>query len=103
MATGRQPLTEGLDIELLDIKLNNKNFIITDSNYKTNIENIFAIGDVTEGPMLAHRASFDGFRIIDNIYGDKINTKISVPSCVYCQPEIATIGSTEDSLLENQF
>ena len=102
VATGRQPLTEGLDIELLDIKLNNKNFIITDSNYKTNIENIFAIGDVTEGPMLAHRASFDGFRIIDNIYSDKINTKISVPSCVYCQPEIATIGSTEDSLLENQ-
>jgi len=102
VATGRQPLTEGLDIESLDIKLNNKNFIITDSNYKTNIENIFAIGDVTEGPMLAHRASFDGFRIIDNIYGDKINTKISVPSCVYCQPEIATIGSTEDSLLENQ-
>ena len=102
VATGRQPLTKGMNIELLDIKINNKGFIVTDIKYKTNIENIFAIGDVIEGPMLAHRASFDGFRIMDYIYDDRKNNRISVPSCIYCQPEIASIGSTEDSLLKNQ-
>ncbi|MDL2248112.1 FAD-dependent oxidoreductase, partial [Tyzzerella sp. OttesenSCG-928-J15] len=96
MAVGRRPNTEGLNAEAIGLKFDG-NAIEVDMNMRTNIGNIFAIGDVNGKVMLAHTASHEGLVALSAIYGgnETINYD-QIPSCIYIEPEIASIGLTED-------
>ncbi len=96
IATGRKPVTEGLNLEAVGVDFDRKG-IKVDSNFKTTAKNIFAIGDVNGKMMLAHAASHQGITVVEEIAGIVNNetTKL-VPSCVFIFPEIATVGITED-------
>ena len=96
MAVGRAPVTEGLGTEKIGLAMNKK-AITTDSSLKTNVENIYAIGDVNGTSMLAHTASHEGIVAVENICGHTAKMNYSlIPSCIYLEPEIASIGLTED-------
>ena len=71
VAIGRRPYSKGLGLTKIGLELNKNNQIITDGNLRTNIENIYAIGDVTEGPMLAHKAEEEGITVAEIIAGEK--------------------------------
>ena len=101
MSVGRKPNTEGLNLEGIGVKLNDKKAIEINNQFKTNIENIFAIGDVVPGPMLAHKAEEEGVACVEFISGQKphINYDI-IPAIVYTNPEVASVGKTETELKE---
>ena len=101
MSVGRKPNTEGLNLEGVGIKLNEKKAVEINNQFKTNIENIFAIGDVVPGPMLAHKAEEEGVACVEFISGQKphINYDI-IPAIVYTNPEVASVGKTESQLKE---
>lgn len=96
VAVGRRPYSKGLDFEKAGIKTNPKGFIQVDANLRTTQPHIYAIGDVVEGPMLAHRASHEGMAAAELIAGKspKINY-ISIPNVIYTHPEVAAVGLTE--------
>ncbi|MCY6369796.1 dihydrolipoyl dehydrogenase [Clostridium ganghwense] len=97
VAIGRQPYFEGLSIENLGIEMTeNKQGIKVNERMQTNIPNIYAIGDVTNIIQLAHAASHQGIIAVDNILGkDKIMDYSSIPSAIFTNPEIATVGICE--------
>ena len=99
MSVGRKPNTEGLNLEGIGLKLNEKKAIEINSQFKTNIETIYAIGDVVPGPMLAHKAEEEGVACVEFINGQKphINYDI-IPAIVYTNPEVASVGKTESQL-----
>lgn len=96
VAVGRKPYTKGLNIDAAGVKLTSKGFIEVDGNFRTSNPNIFAIGDVIDGPMLAHRASHEGIAVAEIIAGKnpKVNY-MSIPNVVYTHPEVAAVGLTE--------
>ena len=101
VATGRKPLTKGLNLENIGVELNPKGQIETDSNFRTIAKNIFAIGDVTAGPMLAHKAEEEGIAVAEVIAGQAGHVNFEViPSVVYTDPEVAAVGKTENELKE---
>ncbi len=101
ISVGRKPNTDGLNIEAAGIELDKKQRIKTDKNFKTNQNNIFAIGDVIAGPMLAHKAEDEGIAVAENIAGQSgyVNYD-TIPGVVYTTPEVASIGKTEEQLKE---
>ncbi len=101
MSVGRKPYTEGLGLEKLGIELDKMGRIPVDQDFQTSIENIFAIGDVIEGPMLAHKAEDEGLACADNIAGltGYVNHDV-IPGVVYTMPEVASVGKTEEELKE---
>ena len=101
ISVGRKPNTDNLNLESIGVKLDEKKRIKTDKNFQTNISNIFAIGDVIEGPMLAHKAEDEGIAVAENIAGQSghVNYDI-IPGVIYTTPEVATIGKTEEQLKE---
>ncbi len=103
VAVGRKPNTKSLNLDKVGIKLDDRGRVIVDGQFKTNIPNVYAIGDVIAGPMLAHKASDEGVvvaEIIDGQHGHiDYNT---IPSVVYTHPEIAFVGKTEDELKKDQ-
>lgn len=103
VSIGRTPFTKGLNLEKVGIKVNDKGFIQVDKSLKTNIENIYAIGDVIGGLMVAHKASDEGIFVVENISGQKpsINYK-AIPLVIYTSPEVASVGYTEHELLKNK-
>ena len=101
VATGRKPLTKGLNLENIGVELNPKGQIETDGNWRTIAKNIFAIGDVTAGPMLAHKAEEEGIAVAEVIAGQAGHVNFEViPSVVYTDPEVAAVGKTENELKE---
>ncbi|MBU5485898.1 dihydrolipoyl dehydrogenase [Clostridium sp. MSJ-11] len=102
VAIGREPNLEGLGIEKVGIELNdNKKGIKVDDRLRTNVENIYAIGDVNNKIGLAHVASHGGMIAVDNILGEEKEIDYSaVPGVVYTIPEVATVGITENLALE---
>lgn len=99
VAVGRTANTQGLDLERAGIRCDDRDFILCDESCRTNTPNIFAIGDVTSGPMLAHRASKDGILAAETISGDRGTKNYSaIPWVIYTSPEIAWCGETEQSL-----
>ena len=101
ISVGRQPNTEGLKLEALGIELDERKRIKTDKNFKTNIENIYAIGDVIVGPMLAHKAEDEGVAVAENIVGQSGHVNYeTIPGVIYTTPEVASIGKTEEQLKE---
>jgi dihydrolipoamide dehydrogenase len=102
IAVGRQPYFEGLGIENLDIEMNeNKGGIKVNEYMQTNIENIYAIGDVTNKIQLAHAASHQGIIAVDNILGkDKKMDYATIPSAIFTEPEISLVGICEKQAKE---
>ncbi len=101
LSTGRRPYTDDLGLEKLGIGLTEQGQIEVDSIFQTNIKGIYAIGDVTPGPMLAHKAEDEGVAVAEEIAGNKgyVNHDV-IPSVIYTQPEVAAVGKTEEQLKE---
>jgi len=101
ISVGRKPYTKNLNLEKIGIKLDKKKRIKVNKNYQTNITNIYAIGDVIEGPMLAHKAEEEGIAVAELISGQSghVNYEV-IPSVVYTTPEVASVGKTEEQLKE---
>ncbi len=95
IAIGRTPNTDGLGLESCGVTTDKKGCITVDSGMRTNVEDIYAIGDVTGGIQLAHVAAHQGMTAADNIFGEdrEMNYDI-VPSCIYTSPELASMGRT---------
>ena len=99
VSVGRKPNTEGLNLEKIGLNLDDKNRISTDKNFKTNLDNIYAIGDVISGPMLAHKAEDEGIAVAENIAGQSGHVNYdTIPGVIYTTPEVASIGKTEEQL-----
>lgn len=99
VAIGRRPYTEGLGLENAGIKLADRGFIEINDQFKTNINNIFAIGDVVRGPMLAHKAEDEGVAVAEIIAGKVGHVNYSaIPGVIYTWPEVASVGKTEEEL-----
>ena len=96
VATGRKPNTNGLGLGKLNMELTERGQIKTDSGWQTNIPSIYAIGDVVEGPMLAHKAEDEGMAVAEQIAGKNghVNYQV-IPSVIYTAPEVASVGLTE--------
>ena len=103
ISVGRKANTEGLNLETVGVKLDDKKRIKTDKSFKTNLENIYAIGDVISGPMLAHKAEDEGIAVAENIAGQSGHVNYdTIPGVVYTTPEVAAIGKTEEQLKESK-
>ena len=99
IAIGRKPKIENLNLETIGIELDDKKRIKVDNKYRTNIKNIYAIGDVIDGPMLAHKAEDEGIAVAEIIDGQAGHVNYDViPGVVYTSPEVAVIGKTEEQL-----
>ena len=98
VAIGRKPYTEGLGLENIGIETN-KGFVQVDSEFRTKYKHILAIGDVIEGPMLAHKASEEGIAAVDILAGLKTHLNyMTIPNVIYTHPEVASVGLTEDEV-----
>ena len=99
VATGRKPYAEGLGLDALGVKMTERGQIATDAQWATNVKGIYAIGDVIEGPMLAHKAEDEGMAVAEVIAGKHGHVNYGViPGVVYTTPEVATVGATEAAL-----
>ena len=99
MSVGRKPNTNGLNLKKVGIELDDKGRIKTGKNFDTNIPNIFAIGDVISGPMLAHKAEEEGIAVAEYLAGKYGHVNYDViPGVVYTSPEVAYVGKTEEEL-----
>ena len=103
LAVGRSPNTNLIDIDKTEV-ITEKNFIVVDKQMRTNVLNIFAIGDVVGQPMLAHKASHEGKIAAEVICGKKVYfDAISIPSVAYTEPEVAWCGYSEKQLIEKNY
>lgn len=99
VATGRRPFTTGLNLDKVGVDLDKGGRIIVDGHLRTNIKNIYAIGDVIPGPMLAHKGEEEGVAAVEHICGEYSHINYNnIPSVVYTHPEISSIGFTEEEL-----
>lgn len=100
VATGRRPFVDGLGLEAAGVKMTERGQIATD-HWKTSVPGIWAIGDVTEGPMLAHKAEDEGMAAAESIAGQAGHVNYDViPGVIYTSPEVASVGKTEQELKE---
>jgi len=101
VAVGRVPFTEGLGLDEVGIRKDNRGRIAVDPHYATNVAGVYAIGDVIAGPMLAHKAEDEGIAVAEIIAGKAGHVNYGViPNVVYTYPEIATVGRSEEELRE---
>ncbi len=101
ISVGRKPNTNGLNLEKIGIELDEKKRVKTNASFQTNLENIYAIGDVISGPMLAHKAEDEGIAVAENIVGQSGHVNYdTIPGVIYTTPEVASIGKTEEQLKE---
>ena len=103
-AIGRAPLVEDIGLEEAGVKLE-RGFIAIDRQMKTNVEGIYAIGDVAGPPLLAHKGSHEGVQCVEAIHGDA-HAGIdygNIPNCTYCHPEVASVGLTEEQAREKGY
>ena len=99
IAIGRVPVTQGLGAENVGLAIDERGFIAVDDECRTNLPNVWAIGDVVRGPMLAHKASEEGVAVAERIAGQKPLVDLgNVPFIIYTDPEIAWVGKTEEQL-----
>jgi dihydrolipoamide dehydrogenase len=102
VAVGRQPYTEGLGLDAVGVDLDERKRIVTDAHFRTNVKGIYAIGDVVAGPMLAHKAEEEGVACVELIAGKAGHVNYDViPNVVYTEPEIASVGISEQFAKEN--
>ncbi|MCK4205807.1 dihydrolipoyl dehydrogenase [Brucella pituitosa] len=99
ISTGRRPYTDGLGLAEAGVNLDDRGRVAIDGHWRTNVEGIYAIGDVVQGPMLAHKAEDEGIAVAEIIAGQAGHVNFDViPSVVYTQPEVASVGKTEEEL-----
>ncbi len=99
VAIGRVAYTEGLGLEAAGVKKDNRGRVIVDAHFKSNVDGIYAIGDVIAGPMLAHKAEEEGVAVAELLAGQAGHVNYDViPNVVYTYPEIASVGKTEEEL-----
>ena len=99
VSVGRQPYTEGLNLSKIGINKDKRGRIQVNKNFQTSIENIFAIGDVIKGPMLAHKSEEEGIAVAEILAGQSGHVNYDViPGVIYTSPEVATVGKTEEEL-----
>jgi dihydrolipoamide dehydrogenase len=99
VSIGRVPNTDGLNAAGVGLKLDERGFIAVDDDCRTNLPNVWAIGDVVRGPMLAHKAEEEGVVVAERIAGKKPHLDFNtIPSVIYTSPEIAWVGKTEQQL-----
>ncbi|MFL2893812.1 MAG: dihydrolipoyl dehydrogenase [Candidatus Pelagibacter sp.] len=102
VSVGRKPYTKNLNLEEIGIKLDEKKRIIVNKKFQTNKKNIYAIGDVISGPMLAHKAEEEGIAVAEIISGQAGHVNYNViPGVIYTHPEVAYVGKTEEQLKKN--
>ena len=99
IAVGRRPYTEGLNLNKIGVKKDNQGRIEVNKKLQTSIKNIYAIGDVIQGPMLAHKAEEEGIAVAEILAGQAghVNYDI-IPGVIYTSPEVASVGKTEEQL-----
>jgi dihydrolipoamide dehydrogenase len=101
VAVGRKAFTRNLGLDKAGVQLDERGRIKTDAHQRTNVANIYAVGDAIIGPMLAHKAEEDGVAVAETIAGQKGHVNYDlVPGVVYTWPEVATVGQTEEQLKE---
>ncbi|MCC5938067.1 MAG: dihydrolipoyl dehydrogenase [Lunatimonas sp.] len=99
VSIGRKPFTEGLNAEAAGVKINERGQVEVDEHLKTNIDSIYAIGDVVKGAMLAHKAEEEGVFVVEQLVGQKPHINyLLIPNVVYTWPEVAGVGYTEEQL-----
>ncbi|MBL0941824.1 MAG: dihydrolipoyl dehydrogenase [Alphaproteobacteria bacterium] len=99
VAAGRKPLTAGLGLEDIGVKLSPQGHIVVNQRFETNVSGVYAIGDVIPGPMLAHKAEEEGIVLAELLAGQggEVNYG-AIPAVIYTQPEVASVGKTEEEL-----
>ena len=103
VSVGRKPYTEGLNLTKVGVKKDDKGRIEVNEKLQTSIENIYAIGDVIKGPMLAHKAEEEGIAVAEILSGQAGHVNYDViPGVIYTSPEVATVGKTEEQLKEEK-
>lgn len=96
ICVGRKPYSVGLGLEEIGIKISPKGYVQVDSRFRTSIPNILAIGDLIEGPMLAHRASEEGYTVAELLSGKSAEVHyMEIPNVIYTSPEVAVVGLSE--------
>ena len=101
VAVGRVPNASGLGLSELGVKTDNRGRVAVDGHYATSVPGIYAIGDVIEGPMLAHKAEEEGVAVAEILAGQAGHVNYdAIPSVVYTAPEVASVGKTEEELKE---
>jgi dihydrolipoamide dehydrogenase len=101
VAVGRVPNTQGLGLGDVGVKTDNRGRVIVDEKFSTSLPGIYAIGDVIEGPMLAHKAEEEGVALAESLAGQAGHVNYDViPSVIYTAPEVASVGKTEEELKE---
>ena len=101
VATGRRPYTQGLGLEEASVAMTDRGQVKIDKHWQTNVAGIYAIGDVVEGPMLAHKAEDEGMAVAETIAGQAGHVNYDViPGVIYTSPEVANVGLTEEQLKE---
>ncbi len=101
VAVGRKPYTDGLNVDAAGVQLDDRGKVIVDEHLKTNVDNIYAIGDVIKGAMLAHKAEEEGTLVAEQLAGQKPHIDYNlIPGVVYTWPEVAAVGKTEEELKE---
>tara|TARA_B110000503_G_C7152549_1_gene415849 strand:+ start:772 stop:2202 length:1431 start_codon:yes stop_codon:yes gene_type:complete len=99
VSIGRTPYTGGLQVETVGLKLDERGFVEVDGDCRTNLQNVWAVGDVVRGPMLAHKAEEEGVAVAERIAGQHGHVNFNtVPWVIYTSPEIAWVGKTEEQL-----
>ena len=103
VSVGRKPFTENLNLQKVGINLNDLGQVEVNEKMQTSVSNIYAIGDVVRGAMLAHKAEEEGVMVAEILSGQKphINYNL-IPNVIYTWPEVASVGKTEEELKENQ-
>ncbi len=101
VSIGRRPHTEGLGLADVGVETDQRGFVVIDDHFKTNVDGIYAIGDVVRGPMLAHKAEEEGVAVSEMLAGGAGHVNYeTVPGIVYTWPEVAAVGKTEEQLKE---
>ncbi|MFW5659244.1 MAG: dihydrolipoyl dehydrogenase, partial [Bacteroidota bacterium] len=99
VAVGRKPYTENLGLENVGVETDDRGFVKVDKNFKTNVDNIYAFGDVIGGKMLAHKASEEGIALAEMLAGHSAHIDYNkIPGVVYMWPEVSSVGYTEEEL-----
>ena len=99
ISVGRKPNTNGLNLEKIGVEQDDKKRVKTNKKFQTNLDNVYAIGDVIDGPMLAHKAEDEGIAVAENIAGQAGHVNYdTIPGVIYTTPEVASIGKTEEQL-----
>ena len=102
VAVGRRPYTSGLGLQRMGVALDEQGFIEVDEHFKTNVDGIYAVGDVIGGAMLAHKAEEEGVALAEHLAGKPGHVNYgAIPGIVYTSPEVATVGRTEERLIQD--